>query len=515
MQSFLQRHASEIKGSLTGFDRIRFRGSLRQLSYHGGLMKFLSAVSVLLKDFREWAQGLTNTLRAATEKLACDAGRPIVYLYSSQTRKEDRIREIAARDGITQGLIAVLTCVEPCFTWQVRKHRESQKLVLEPLSGKCLHQYFYFQHPQLGLLHVRLQTWLPFTVHVCINGRDWLAADLTQHQIPFEQRDNCFVDVGDVAAAQHLLDAQRQTDWIQLLSGLLNTVHPTYQTLFGVVPPAYYWSADETEWATDVMFRSPEALGKIYPQLVRHAITTYGPADILRFFGRRPLVNMLSTAQVESHLGKRVEGIRVKHQLEGNSVKMYDKQGSVLRVETTINNPTPLKVLRGTEKHPADIQPRKMRKGVGDMARRADASQSINERYLESLAAVAHDEPLQQTIAPLCRPAKLGDRRVRALSPWNPEDSQLLAAVGRSEFMLHGFRNQDLRQLLFANDTTKTLKQQTGKVTRLLRLLRAHGVIRKVRQSHRYQLTNIGRVQITALLAAQQAATKQLVSLAA
>jgi hypothetical protein len=515
VQSFLQRHASEIKGVLTGFDRIRFRGSLRQLSYHEGLMKFLSAMSVLLKDFREWAQSLTEDLRSATQKLAQDAGRPIVYLQSSQTRKEDRVRQIAAKDGITRGLIAVLTCVEPCFTWHLRKNSERKLLVLEPLSGKCLFQYFYFQHPQLGLMHVRLQTWLPFTVHVCINGRDWLAKDLEQLGIPFEQRDNCFVDVSDVGGAQRLLDAQRQTDWFELLSGLLHTVHPTYATMFGQSPPAYYWSADETEWATDVMFRSTRSLAKIYPQLVRHAITTYGPGDVLRFFGRRPLVNMLTTAEVESHLGKRAEGIRVKHQLEGNSVKMYDKQGSVLRVETTINNPTPIKVLRGTEKRPDDIQLRKMRKGVGDMARRADASQSVNERYLESLAAVAHEEPLQQTIAPLCRPTKLGGRRVRALSPLNPEDSRLLAAVGRPEFMLHGFRNQELRDLLFSNDKTKTNKQQAGKVTRLIRLLRAHGLIRKVRRSHRYQLTNTGRVQITAILAAQQATTKQLVSLAA
>lgn len=477
-------------------------------------MKILSVLSVLLKDFKEWAKGLTSDLRTATRKLAKDAGRRVIYLHSSQIRKEDCIREIAAKDGITQGLIAVLSCVEPCFTWQVRKNRERKLLVLEPVSGKCLYYYFYFQQPQLGLMHIRLQTWLPFTVHVCINGRDWLAEDLKREQISFEQRDNCFVDVGDVAAAQRLLDAQRRTDWSALLSGLLTTVHPTYATMFGNSPPAYYWSADQTEWATDVMFRSPESLNQIYSPLVRHAMSTYGPADILRFFGRRPLVNMLSTAEVESHLGKRVEGIRIKHQLQGNSVKMYDQQGSVLRVETTINNPEPLKVQRGTEKRPDDIQPRKMRKAVADMARRADASQSINERYLESLTAVSHAEALHQTIAPLCRPTKLGGRRVRALSPLNPEDSQLLTAVGRPEFMLQGFRNQDLRNLLFDKNDPQTIKQQAGKVTRLIRLLRAHGLIRKVRQSHRYQLTNIGRIQITAILTAQQATTQQLVSLA-
>ena len=514
MQSFLQRHASEIKGVLTGFDRIRFRGSLRQLSYSAGMMKFLSAVSVLLKDFREWAQGLTAGVRLSAEQLASEAGRRVVYLPSSQTRKEDYIREIAARDGITEGLIAVLTCVEPCLTWEVRKDAERKRLVLGQSSKKCLHQYFYFRHPRLGLMHVRQQTWLPFTMHVCINGRNWLAEDLKRQQISFEQRENCFVDVGDVTAAQRLLDAQRQTDWIALLSGLLQTVHPSHQTMFGIVPPAYYWSADETEWATDVMFRSPEALRKIYHPLVRHAITTYGPGDVLRFFGRRPLVSRLRTAAIESHLGTRVEGIRIKHQFNDNSLKMYDKQDSVLRVEATINNPGSFKVLRGTEQHPEDVQLRQMRKGVGDMARRADASQSVNERYLESLAAVAHEEPLQQIIAPLCRSTQLCGRRVRALSPWNPDDSQLLAAVARPEFILHGFRNQDLRKHLFSEEDTRTGKQQAGRVTRLLRLLRAHGLIRKVRQSHRYQLTSTGRTQITAILTAQQASTKQLASLA-
>lgn len=515
MQSFLQRHAPEIKGVLSGFDRIRFRGSLRQLSYQSGFMKFLTYMSVLLKDFKDWAQSLTTQVRLATDKLAESAGRPVVYLYSSQVRKEDVALRIAQADHITQGLIAVLTCVEPCFTWHVRKDPQRRLLVLEPFSGKCLHQYFYFLHPQLGLMHVRLQTWLPFTVHVCLNAREWLAQELLRRKMGFEKRDNCFVDLADVEETQRVFNELMQTDWSWLLDDLLQAVHPSAAHMLGKAPPAYYWSADETEWATDVMFRSPESLSKIYQPLVRHAITTHDAGNVLRFFGRRPLVKRLTEAEVTSSLGTRAEGIRIKHQLESNSVKMYDKQETVLRVETTINDPSELKVMRGTEQEPENIELRKMRKGVADMTRRGDASQSINNRFLESVSAVTHAEPLQTTIDPLCRPTKLKGRRVRALSPFQPEDARLLSAVSRSEFMLHGFRNQDLRTLLFDGEQALTQKQQAGKVTRLLRILRAHGVIRKVRKSHRYQVTTTGRLQITAIIAAQHAATTQLVQIAA
>ena len=423
MNTFLRNHESQIKGVLSGFDRIRFRGSLRQLSYHSGMMKFLTYVSVLLKDFKDWAQGLTTQVRDATQMLAESSGRPVRYLYSSQLRKEDLALEIAKRDGITAGLIIVLTCVEPCMTWHVRKDPERKQLVLEPFTGKCLHQYFYFLHPQLGLMHVRLQTWLPFTVHVCLNGREWLAQELLKRKMGFEKRDNCFVDLADVDETQRVFNELMQTNWGGLLNGLLQTVHPRANDMLGKAPPAYYWSADETEWATDVMFRSRESLSKIYDPLVRHAITTHDTANVLRFFGRRPLVKRLTAMGVETYLGTRAEGVRVKHQLGSNSVKMYDKQETVLRVETTINDPSELTVQRGTEKDPQAVKLRRMRKGVADMSRRGNASQSINNRFLESLSAVSHEEPLKTTIAPLCQPTKLNGRRVRALSPFQPGDT--------------------------------------------------------------------------------------------
>lgn len=517
MHSFLTRHASEVKGTLSGFDRVRFRGTLRRLANLKGMATWLSRSRVLLKDFRDYAMGLTDTIKRATGQLAERAERPLTYLHSSSLRKETFAREIAERDGITEGLVCVLTAVEPCITFTVGPNREAKKLELRRHQGKCLHQYFYLVDPQIGWLNVRLQTWLPFTVQIVINGREWLSRQLLEKGIDFERRENCFVDVDDLPAAQRLLDRQSRANWPRLLDRILRRVHPSHRSLFGEDSLHHYWSADETEWATDVLFRSPEALAKLYPRLVREAITNFGGRDVLRFLGKRTHVQQLRTAELLSHLGTRVEGVRVKHALERNSIKMYDKQQSVLRVETTINQTRQMKVFRSPEDDPAREKSwQKLRKGVADLHRRAEISQACNERYLEALASVDSEPTLGETAARVCRRTRWKGRPVRALNPLAAEDAALLAAIDRGEFALQGFRNRDLSVLLFGEPTdARDKRRRMAKTTRLIRLLRAHGLVRKVSRTHRYVVSPTGRDTITALLAARGANTRKLTEMAA
>ena len=143
-----------------------------------GMRSWLWKQQVLLKDFKGYALGLTDQIKRATEELAEAAHRPVQDLPSSSQRKEDVAREMAERDGVTQGLVCVLTAVEPCQTFTVGGNREQKKLVLRGQNGKCLHQYFYLIDDELGWLNVRLQTWFPFTVNVVINGREWLSRRL-------------------------------------------------------------------------------------------------------------------------------------------------------------------------------------------------------------------------------------------------------------------------------------------------------------------------------------------------
>jgi hypothetical protein len=519
MKSFLACQASKIKGALSGFDRIRFRGTLRWLANTKGMMNWLWKRQILLKDFKPHAQALTNQVREESQRIADAANCPLLYLESSKLDKEAFAKQIAADNGVQEGLVCVLSCVEPCRTVEVGPNAKSKLLELRSFWGKCLHYYFYYQHPEWGWMHARLQTWLPFTIHVVINGRHWLGQQLRKAGIPYEQRDNCFVHVGDVAQAQRLLTAQLKTPWDKALEDLRQKFHPCHEAMFGPDLPHYYWSADETEWATDVLFRSRKVLDEVYHPLIRHGITTFGSEDVLRFLGRRPCIQQFRMAEIHSDLRTRPEGTRIKHHLGHNSIKMYNKQQSVLRVETTVNDARGMKSYRASEADPEGPKAwRKLRKGVSDLPRRAQVSQAANERYLEALSTVECHEPLQKTIASLTRPTAWNGRRVRALAPLGPDDSRLLQAISRGEFNIHGFRNVDLRPLLFAkpaSSTTTEGRRQSGKVTRLLRLLRAHKLISKIPKTHRYRLTKKGRIQVTALISAQNAATSKLTELAA
>lgn len=520
MQSFVQRFGSSIHGVLSGFDRVRFRGTQRLLANLRGLASYLALHHVLLKEFKPFAQEATERIKAAVTAQAAALGRPVVYLHGQGRRKEDLAREMARKYRVREGLVGILSAVEPCRSFTVGPNRATKKLELRQQPTKCLHYYHYWLDPRLGLCHLRLQTWLPFTAFVCVNGREMLARSLDRAGIAYVQRDNCLAAVADVAAAQGFLDAQVALDWSALLQRLVAASHPGWAAWPGMDRP-YYWSAEEVEWATDVLFRSRAALAAWMPRFVRHGLEVLHSADVLRFLGRKvPAHGGVSghfAGEIETRYSDRAEGVRVRHQVNHNALKMYDKQGTVLRVEAVTNDPRDLKVYRAPEGEPDGPKAwRRLRKGVADLPRRTEVSQKATERYLESLATVEDAQPLGELIDRVSRPATWKGRRVRALQPLAGADWALLQAVGDGRFLLHGCRNRDLRPLLYdrpAPDADEE-KRRSAAVTRRLRLLRAHGILHKVPKTHRYQLSAFGRTLLTALTAARAADTAKLQSVA-
>ncbi len=522
MEEFVARHAEHVTGTLSGFDRLVFRGTLRMLAHRGGLMTYLSQVRVLLKDFGEHAQVLTEQLRDASTSLARRMARPVRYLASAAINKEEIARKIAEADRIRRGVICILSAVEPCLSYEVVRNRTNQRIEIEPRHRKCLFLYHYQIHPRFGFMHARIQTWFPFAIQVCLNGREWLARSMDAAGLNYERRDNCFSWLERPERAQRMMDRQVQSDWPDLLNGIAHSLNPMHQTMFAGFPMDYYWSTYQSEWATDILFRDPAVLARLYPKLVHHGLTTFLSADVMRFLGRRvpasgnPNGNL--QAEVVSDVKRRPEGVRIKHRVGDNSVKMYDKQGSVLRVETTINDVDQFKTFRAPEGKP-DAEPswQRMRKGIADLHRRTEVSQACNDRYLQALASVENTTSLAELTARLCRPVTYKGRRIRAINPHAPGDAALLAAISRNEFTLNGLRNQDLRHLLFARPgrTKAEQKRQAAAISRKLRLLRVHRLIRKVPHTHRYHLTDAGRTIVTALIAAHNANTQELTKMAA
>src|SRR5438034_4514370 len=384
--AFVQRHKSDVIGVLHGWDRLRLQGTLRSVYYQPVMEEYLWQAGVLWKDFKRFATDLTSRVRQAAEKLAGRHQRPLIYLSSSRTRKEEVVRQIQQREQVGKGLIAVLSCVEPCRTWFLRGNRVTRKLEIKLQWGKCIHLYFYWMHEELGFLHLRLQTWFPFLIQVCVNGREWLARQMDRGGIRYRKEDNCFPWVSDVGGAQKLLAEQARIDWGKVLGELVKRCHRLDQEIRRPIGAEYYWSASQSEYAADVMFRGRAALERIYPPLVHHAVMSYGAEQVMRYMGRPGRVGIHDAVVTDRR--RRSEGVRVKHWLNQNSIKFYDK-GSVLRNEVTINAPKDFRVWRAAENKPeGEKQWRVLRRSVADFGRRAEVSRKATDRYLTALAAV-------------------------------------------------------------------------------------------------------------------------------
>jgi len=501
MRAFLDRHQEKIVGVLSGFDRLLFRGTLRCLEYQKGFEAFLATHRVLYKDFATFAQRLSDEVKSHAKAFARRHGRPLIYLSSPATSKEDFVRRIMQRDGIQQGLICVLTCVELCKAFKVRRNHETRHLEFGLANRKCLFIYFYFADRQFGLMHVRLQTWLPMPMQVCLNGREYLAKQLDRAGIGYEQRDNCFTQIDDLPTAQALLQDLERRDWGVFLNALARRLNPLMGPDHRLNLRPYYWTIRESEYATDVLFKSPEDLKAIYPALINHAIQHFSCSDTMRFLGRG--TNRRFSGEASTNVKSRPEGVRIKHWVEENSLKMYDKEGSVLRIETTINNPRRFRVRRQ-----ATCQGRPclawlpLRKGIADISRRAQLGLAANGRYLEALGVVGEPSPTRFLLDPVSKPVVRKGRAYRPLRPIDPEEAKLFALLLDGQFHVQGFRNKDVRQRLVidpASDPAKR-KKAAGKITRLFRLLRAHRLIRKVSRTFYYRVTNRGiRVMTIAL----------------
>jgi hypothetical protein len=520
---FIDRFGQHVTGFISGFDRLRFRATLRPLFQPGGMEIYLYRAKVLVKDFANFAKSLTEQIRAAAYSSFEQLKLPIRYLADASLSKEHLAQQLAQQHGITTGPICLLSCLEPCLSFQLRGDRHCKRLHLILQHSRCTHLYHYYQHPQFGQLNIRVQTWFPFSVDICLNGRQWLARQMDQAAIAYQQRDNCFVWIQDCAKAQALLDQQLRTNWASLLDKLLELAHPLHRQITDLMKGLhYYWSASQSEYATDGLCDSAKNLAGLYPQFIQHALKNFQSPDLLRFLGNRHAlqtgkVHPSFKAPLSSSLKQRPEGVRLRHSLKGNSLKIYDKEGSVLRVETTILQPDQFMVYRPKEGDAhGQKQWRKLRRGVADLYRRAEVSFGANQPYLQALASVTGSSCLLNETAEVCCPAFYHHRRYRGLRPLAQADYQLLLALSRGEFCLTGLRNADLRSLLFKPTKSKLqLRRNSAAISRKLALLRAHGLLNKIPRSHRYQLTTNGRRIITALLTPCHADVEQLTKMAA
>jgi hypothetical protein len=487
-------HQDRIVGKLVGFDRLIFKGHFIPLVAKGGMKTFLDRQGILLKDFGTTAQAWSDAVKAHAKAAAAEARRPYIYLADAPTRakgqtKEEYAQAIAARDRVRKGLVCVLAVVENCRGFDIYRNNKTHRLELVRRGRKCLFFYYYLVHPDFGFCHVRVQSWAPFEVQVWTNGREALSSALTARRVPLRRYHNAIVWVARFALAQRLADRLASRKWVRTLDALGHMVNPHVPLVRRMTGKGYWWVVDQAEVATDVAFGSRAALEAILPSLIAHAATCFSAEDVLRFLGRK--LHPSLAQEVTTDARRRPEGWRIKHRMGRNSVKVYDK-GLVLRVETTINDPTQFRVLRVRDGRRVWCP---MRKGVANLPRYYQVGRAANERYLDALAAAPDNRGAIALLDRHTRPITNRGRRHARLNPVSKQDLALYRAVMAGEHAIVGFRNHHITERLHPRpprDDTEA-RRRCQQVSRQIQKLRGHGLVAKVPHQRLYRVTRYGQ----------------------
>jgi hypothetical protein len=495
MEGFISKHQKKIVGTLSCFDRMIIKGYL-PLRTASQVENFLSDHNILLKKFKTFTERNTKILRNHAEAIARQHNRPCEFIGTT-IRKDEYVRKIMERDNIKEGLICVLRFQEECPSYSLRYGENRPRLV--PVRPKCLTIYFYFMDREFGLMHIRLQTWLPFIIQVYVNGHDWLAKQMDKKKLKYDKLENAFLKISDYEKAQEIADSFSKIGWVKKLTALSRRVNPLFQTILKGMD--YYWVCDQVEYSTDLVFTDRPALESLYQNMQKHSSVCIQAEDILKLLGKK--LDSRFRGEVGSIFKNRLPFTRVKHVAKENWIKMYDKFGIILRVETVINNPYMFKIRRrGIVNGKARVAWYPMTKGICNLYRFAELGYSANRRYLEMMEGIIDPQASFEKISKLCNPAFNGASRYRGLNPLKETDLKLIKVMNRGEYSIYGFKSCDIGKALgieYSEDIIER-RRQIARVTRILKLFHAHGLIAKIQNTRRYRITKYGTEMMSSIL---------------
>ncbi|MFQ5668282.1 MAG: winged helix-turn-helix domain-containing protein [Candidatus Binatia bacterium] len=371
--------------------------------------------------------------------------------------------------------------MELCPSYRPWHDKRTGQTFLKPAAGKCLHYYFYFIDPELGLCYLRVPTWAPFRLQLYCNGHNLLAARLRKRGISYEMVDNAFVDIADFSAAQKLADDLH----VSRLHRALDRCARLYCPILKPLQTRYHWSLMQVEYATDLIFTNAQALATLYEPLTRTAIHAVKAEHVATFLGRKLSAHF--PGELGTDFTTRLQGTRIKHHMGPVSIKMYDKFGRILRIETTANNVGFFKHHRQVEQKDGRrvVKLAPVRKTIYSLA--PDLQQLLLAANLRSLAFLSDlDDPSAgiKALRKVCEPVRQQQRPYRGFNFFCAPDQRLFELLARGELCISGVRNKDLRLL-----SGKT----TAQISYLFKRLRLHGLVKKIGRTYKYSLTEFGR----------------------
>ena len=489
MQIFTERHAHKIAGTLSCFDRILVQGTLPDICHPGAITGFFYRHRMKIFDYTAWASPYRDRIRAHIEALAEAEGLEIEFVRKTGAmRKGDHVQEIVRKRGEHPGLVHILSAMESCTSFRFWHNKENGKTYFTSGTGRCLHYYIYFIDPEYGLCHLRVPTWAPFRLQFYCNGHSWLARQLQKKGIDFVQVDNAFTEIAHFDKAQTLADRFAPKRLHKLLNRLIDIYVPALQDFHAGV----HWSVMQAEYATDIVFEDRKTLRPLYEELVRTLCHAVHPDHVAMFLGKR--LNPRYEGELDGEFHTRIEGHCLRHHMGKNGIKIYDKLGRILRMETYSNDISFFKHHRRVEHRDGtwEYKTANMRKTIYSLPDLAKAMAACNRRYLEFLSAV--DDPtnaIRKIQKVSCRVRDQG-RSFGGFNLFGCDDEAVFRAIAQAPMHCFGMSNRHLRAILPG--------KSAGQISHIIKRLRKHGILKKVANRYNYYLTTFGKEVVAAAL---------------
>ena len=486
MKPLTERYQVDLLGVLSCYDRMIITGTLPGACYAGGMTSFLYSRHIKIFDYAKvFADPWRERIRQCAHELADKHGVAIEHVNKPHIRKEDLVAKIIGRRGKHPGLVHILSAMEACSAYKPWHDKNSHKTFLRPTSGKCLHYYFYFIDEEVGLCYLRVPTWCPFRLQFYCNGHFWLENKLVANGIGYAMADNAFIRIDDFAKAQALSDQLKPDDLHRILDRYARMCCPVQEAF----QQQYHWSLMQTEYATDLVFRSDAVLHSLYEDISRQAVIAVKAEQVSSFLGKK--ITPQLAQEIGSRLSTRIEGTCIKHSMGSASVKIYDKFKRVLRIETTTNDVSFFKHHRKVEHRDGSVtrELAPLKKSIYSIIDLREILLGCNSRYLEFLSSLHDYSDGRRALQQLTETKTDHGTQVRGFNFFDATEQDLLRAIQRPEFNIHGLRRGDLKKYLPA--------VSNGKLSRYLKRLRILGLIKRVAKTYRYYLTRIGRSAVT------------------
>ena len=488
-RNLLETHAKEIKGTISCFDRLIFYGTFREICNPIAMGYQLYLDGSLYKDYEnKYANELRLNVKKNIQSIAKQKKLDIHHL-NHEVRKEAFVQNIIKTRRVRSGVVCILSAMESCSCFKTKKNNKTNYLELQWSKGKCLHYYIYILDKEYGLCHLRIPTWAPFRLQFYFNGHDWLERQMKSEGIRLKKIDNCFVHISNFERAQEISNSLV----VSKLHERLNELAGDFVSVFSKWGGSLQWSIHQAEMATDIIFKNDSFLPVLYDELIRTAAIEIKVENIYSFLGKR--LTKASTQEVASRLQTFIEGTRIKHSLGKASVKMYDKQGVILRIETTTNNVSMFKHHREVKRRDGTSEKKyaAMKKTIYSLGALHEQMLACNKRYLNFISQWKDHTRERSDLDRVTKSVKdEKERSYRGLNFFHSYDLRFIQAILRGENEIYGVSNRMLQKNLPG--------WSSNKIGRVLKRFRVLKLIKRVGRTYKYYLTELGKRTLVAAL---------------